>query len=474
MSENIKTQKKSSPRFRNWCFTIHDYESEQIDKLTEWTETGAMTYLIIGFEIGQDGAKHLQGYFECKNPYGYNTINKLLSYVINKSKKWPPSFPRKGTQEQAVNYCKKGEQSHEEWDLHKPEGWKGPNFGKNAIFREWGLPNPGQGSRTDIDLARTWMKEGKSYKWISENCNNHQVLKFCRDHIHLYEPTKPGQPKVYWFYGPSGCSKSYTAKAQIGLQSDEVYYKPNTDKWWAGYDGHKKILMDELRPDHMHADKLLNLLGSEPDMVEMKYGYRQFRGEEIWVTTSKHPAEFYADYVKGGREDVKQFLRRINKISYFDKVYETVNFEPKVTSQEEEMNLASKIKEERDSKVILNDTKVHEKCTEVAGNILSAPEYQCPLSEVQKNKANEKFEQFLRELREKKSEMSETISEIIEENRESKDDSILEILDGICLKCEKVFEPINMNHELCEECYIEITYPKTYKKDYRKHEESLR
>jgi len=70
--------------------------------------------------------------------------------------------------------------------------------------------------------------------------------------------------------------------------------------------------------------------------------------------------------------------------------------------------------------------------------------------------------------------MSETISEIIEENRESKDDSILEILDGICLKCEKVFEPINMNHELCEECYIEITYPKTYKKDYRKNEESLR
>ena len=53
---------------------------------------------------------------------------------------------REGSSLRASNYCKKGEQSKEEWKEHHEEG---PNFGKNSIFEEKGeLSN--QGKRTDL------------------------------------------------------------------------------------------------------------------------------------------------------------------------------------------------------------------------------------------------------------------------------------------------------------------------------------
>jgi len=130
---------------KRWLFTLFNYdESDPGDMI----QTELVDYLIIGKEVcPTTGKPHLQGFACFKKPMRMSGLKK----VLNKTAHWTKA---NGTPEQNRNYCSKGEQPKEEWDLLKE---KGPTFGKNAEFAEFGtIPQHrgGGGNKCDRDAAK--------------------------------------------------------------------------------------------------------------------------------------------------------------------------------------------------------------------------------------------------------------------------------------------------------------------------------
>ena len=85
----------------------------------------------------------------------------------------------------------------------------------------------------------------------------------------------------------------------------------STGKWFEGYDGHKKVLIDDMRKDFMKFHELLRLLDRYPMRVEQKGTSRQFVANHIIITSAYNPAMLFET-----REDIHQLLRRIDNIEY--------------------------------------------------------------------------------------------------------------------------------------------------------------
>lgn len=144
-------------RSDNACVTIQSGELQKAyERLSSWSQ---VTYGVMGLETAPlTGKQHLQCYFEFKNtmraPTFWTKVNLPGSYFQ----------ARKGTQKDASNYCKKGEQPHAEWEKLKELG---PNFGLNADFLEWGTPKKQQGERTDLSDIISDIKNGFTERQIS-------------------------------------------------------------------------------------------------------------------------------------------------------------------------------------------------------------------------------------------------------------------------------------------------------------------
>jgi hypothetical protein len=118
----------STSTSRKWVFTWPNYTNENINELMKLTNK-EINYIIFGEETcPTTNTKHLQGFIELIEPKKRKGVQKLL-----KNKGLHLEKVKARLDIYAINYCKKGEQSHEEWNKTKD---KGINFGKNAIIHE--------------------------------------------------------------------------------------------------------------------------------------------------------------------------------------------------------------------------------------------------------------------------------------------------------------------------------------------------
>lgn len=116
-----------------WVFTINNYEQSDIDKLNDISanlERDAVKYLIFGYEIGDQGTPHIQGFVVVRSKLRLGGIRGLISARGH--------FEcARGTSEQAADYCK-----------------------KDQNFVEFGvLPGPGRTSQPSVDDFCSWVRE---------------------------------------------------------------------------------------------------------------------------------------------------------------------------------------------------------------------------------------------------------------------------------------------------------------------------
>jgi len=132
-------------RHRNYCFTINNYDDDDIGVILELIDNGIFTYVVAGFEIGKKkGTPHIQGYCHLSRAMTMKALSKYmsrarLSVLIS-------------TPEQASEYCK-----------------------KDAAYYEYGvLPSQGSATWDKIEYAMEHPREciqlynqyQKSYKAI--------------------------------------------------------------------------------------------------------------------------------------------------------------------------------------------------------------------------------------------------------------------------------------------------------------------
>lgn len=131
-----KLIKNREKLYKNWCFTLNNYNMDDWTKLKTYFINNKMEY-IIGKEIGEQGTHHLQGYFEWNNKDGKRLENiKKINETFYKLH----LENRKGSREQAVKYCAKDNEYICSNKLEKLcESWEytGNDLPKEVDFYEW-------------------------------------------------------------------------------------------------------------------------------------------------------------------------------------------------------------------------------------------------------------------------------------------------------------------------------------------------
>lgn len=263
-------------RYRNWFLTINNYT----DKEKEFSLSHQAKYIIVGDEVGSEGTPHLHLYIEYENNKTFTTMKKL--------------FPRaniqvaKGTSEDSRNYLSKG-----------------------VVLREEGEPRR-QGARNDITSVKEMVKSGSTIRDVIETCTSYQSIKIAEKMMIYFEPKREWLPEVRWYHGPTGTGKTRTAYEELKTRYGDVYVSMDSSSWWQGYDGHKGVIIDDIRRDFCKFHVLLKLLDRYPYQVETKGGSRQFLAETIIITCPYSPYELYET-----REDVEQLARRVSYIKKF-------------------------------------------------------------------------------------------------------------------------------------------------------------
>lgn len=239
-------------------------------------------YLIVGREIGENGTPHIQGYGELKKQTRWNTIKALLSRAHIES--------RRGTQEEAIKYSKKDDD-----------------------FKEFGTPRK-QGSRGDLDAVRQQAaSEGMRSVTATRNL---QQINVASKFLTFNEEPRRDASVVVWIWGPSGAGKTKLAYDRVG---EDVYVKNTPNKWFDGYDAHKDVIIDDLKPKMMKTEEILAILDRYEVRVECKGGSRQFLASRIFVTSIYSPAEFWELQTI---EPFRQLERRISEVVHLDAMEE--------------------------------------------------------------------------------------------------------------------------------------------------------
>ncbi len=285
-------------RYRNVCFTWNDP-----DGLPPF-DSETMDYLVYQEEIGEEGNYHLQGYCEFKNKISLNPAKQLLGGTTVHIE------ARRGTQEQAIAYCKKD-------DTRLP----------SSEPYEYGVPKL-QGKRNDLVAFKEDVQAGKRKReLVDDHLSVMARYPKLYDLINYKRPEREEPVDVTLLIGPTGLGKTRYVYDRY-KDDEELYIQPlsNGTTWWDSYDGHKYVLMDDFAgaASHMTLTCLLKLLDRYPSLVPTKGSHTWFFPTHIYVTTNILPRDWYKWEKRG--EQYKALARRFTHTLLF--------------SEEEEMNEA--------------------------------------------------------------------------------------------------------------------------------------
>lgn len=275
-------------QLRNFVFTLNNPTDDEISEL----HLLGYSYLIIGHEKGKNGTPHIQGYCELTTRKSFDRIRKLIprAHIEN----------RFGTQDEAIDYCK-----------------------KDGIFIEYGTRRA-QGFRSDLVAVREHISSGGNLRSIFDKEEiklNANTIRIAEKLFRFFETPRNYKPLVYWFHGKPGTGKTRAAREIL----PDAYFNANsTGKWWSGYDGHENIIIDDIRSETISFVSLLGILDRYPYQVEDKGCIREFKGARIIITSPGRPIEAYRDTI----EDMDQLTRRI------DRVIDLANYDAEEWSKE--------------------------------------------------------------------------------------------------------------------------------------------
>lgn len=175
--------------------------------------------------------------------------------------------PRRGTRQQARDYCR-----------------------KDGEFTEWGVFD----GMTKEELFRAPISLIKN-QYPEFYCRYHKGLEKLQTKGDMWRDVK-----VNYIWGESGTGKT---RRVMGLES--VYKIDPPYKWWDGYEGEEILLIDDYKKGVIERGTLLNLLDGYRLRLETKGGHTWALWKEVYITSNFSPERLLLD---------KAFERRITNI----------------------------------------------------------------------------------------------------------------------------------------------------------------
>lgn len=262
-------------------------------------------YIVIGTEIcPSTGRMHSQIYVEFNQPV---TRGQAQTYM-NAPK--AHCEPRKGTREQARDYCME--------TLARPATEtmlrEGRAPGKTLSYIEWGdWDKGGQGARSDIVDLRSDIQLGMSdvelYEKHTAMWRHDRAARNYRMVLLEKQYKEEGWKKknVEIFYGPTGTGKTRRAIEEAG----ENYFMKfrATGEWWDGYAGEDTIILDEFDGGASKMTAILQLCDGYYAKLPIKGGFIVMKPRKIIFTSNSDPAHWW----NCSDEHWDAFLRRVTK-----------------------------------------------------------------------------------------------------------------------------------------------------------------
>ncbi len=87
---------------KNWAFTINNYVDDDAEKLDFIFSQGHANYLVYGFEVGEEGTPHIQGYVQFKKRLRFNQVKQMVGGRAHLDEEYQNSTPVANQ-----TYCKK-------------------------------------------------------------------------------------------------------------------------------------------------------------------------------------------------------------------------------------------------------------------------------------------------------------------------------------------------------------------------------
>lgn len=275
---------------KNWVFTLNNYSEDEESELQ--VSHDCVSYIIFGKEVGDSGTPHLQGYIEFNKNMTLIGIKRLFKsdrFYLAK---------RLGTSEDAANYCRKGSDIYERGIMKKPRLTKTTVKNKLLEF----IP----------DIRKTGLREFSN----DPNCNL-SMLKHAEKWVSLnMSPRKITDPLVvYWFYGETGCGKTWRAYNESVEAGCEPYIRSGNGRFFDGYTGQSHVIFDDFREDDIPFNMMLRLLDKYPVSVEIKGSVMQWKPRVIYITSPLEPKmTFTKNSYYGCLDNIQQLLRRLTDI----------------------------------------------------------------------------------------------------------------------------------------------------------------
>lgn len=249
-----------STRVRGYCFTINNPTEDDLRAV----RTIDCQYIIFGFEQGENNTPHLQGYIHFNKSMRFNTVHSLLRRAHLEK--------RKGTPQQAIDYCK-----------------------KDGVFEERGIPPISDKEATKQSWKLLLQKaEAGDFTWIKDN-HPRLWIQFSNKFESLQQPkTKvlEGELPHEWWIGATGTGKSST----LWRLYANHFQKP-TNKWWCGYSHEDVVAIEEWSPKNECTGAFLKIWADRyPFTGEIKGGtLKKIRPIKIIVLSNYEIEDCFPD-----------------------------------------------------------------------------------------------------------------------------------------------------------------------------------
>lgn len=256
-------------------------------------------------QLEQGTTVHFQGYIQMKTKCRMSWVKKNIHGHAHIE-------PQRGNNDQCQHYTKKPVEGclceHCHAEVLKPT--KLPEY----PWLEFGRFTGGQGSRTDLELARDAIVSGASSKtmFMEHTVVYARNFRFTEKGMSLFSKHYIEEEKtVILHYGYSGKGKT----TGVVLANPEVWIGMfGKSVWFDGYDEHEVALFDEFggKTNQLDLETFLGLTDKIVRRVEVKGGTTMFKAKTVHITSNVHPLDWY-DYKRrtGSFEAVKNRIKRI-------------------------------------------------------------------------------------------------------------------------------------------------------------------
>lgn len=278
----------SSPRGYAWCFTLNN--PDMTPEALGATMAPVSSYYLFQEERGDSGTPHFQGYIEFPNNKTLPFVRKLIPRAH-----WER---RRGSQQQACDYCRK-----EEGRVSGP-------------FEHGAAREVAQGKRSDLLEAIEAHREG-GIKRVRED-HPEVFIKYSRGfrELDLANVRQSGTaPEVILLFGPGGCGKTRTFYDAEG--DDGCHLLCSAGFWFDGYERHDAVLLDDFDGSRSRwtLAQCLLVLDRYRIRVPIKGSFVVWCPKRIYVTTNVHPLEWY-DF-SNRQQQIRSLVRRFTSLHWW-------------------------------------------------------------------------------------------------------------------------------------------------------------